>query len=120
MKTQWWDTHAGYLKPGEVDEAAELVSEIGVEASEENVAANVARITRELWADQGKGRQKRQSQSTEVYYGCDWSGGDDNDAADRDALSGVGISATPSGYNVIQSITDTSVSRLVQNRIRPL
>jgi hypothetical protein len=118
VKAQWWNAHAGYLKPADVDDDAELIADIGIEASEDAVSADVVRITRELWADQGKARQSRQRTCTEVYYGCDWSG--DDEGADRDALAGVGITATPSGYNVIQSITDTSVSRLVQNRIRPL
>lgn len=119
MKAQWWQTHAGYLKPSDLGEDAELLSEVGLEESEDNTAADVVRITRELWNDQGKARQTRQSQCAEVYYGCDWSS-DDDDGGLRYGLSSVGASPTPSGYNVIQSITDTSVSRLVQNRIRPL
>jgi hypothetical protein len=107
IKPQWWHSHAGYL-PEAVD------VQVG-----EDPAADVTRITRQLWADQGKGRKQRQLECTEVYYGCDWSG-DDEDGGDRSALAGIGIEPDPTGYNVIQSITDTSVSRLVQNRIRPL
>lgn len=105
-KPQWWDAHLGYFPDSvemtKVDDPAE----------------DVLRITRELWADQGRARQERQGQCTELYYGCDWSG--DDEGTTRDALAGVGIEPDPSAYNVIQSIADTSVSRLVQNRIRPL
>lgn len=105
-KAQWWDAHLGYF-PESVD----------IETNDDP-AADVTRITRQLWQDQGRNRQQRQIDCTELYYGCDWSGDDEGET--RDALAGVGIEAEVSGYNVIQSITDTSVSRLVQNRIRPL
>lgn len=120
MKAQWWAAHAGYLPEGanDPDGIENMVAELGVEVEAEQVATDVVRITRGLWDDQGKARQTRQSQCTEVYYGCDWSG--DDEGSTRDALSAVGLEPEPSGYNVIQSITDTSVSRLVQNRIRPL
>lgn len=118
MKPQWWAVHAGYLaeQPPDVDNPD--LSELGVETEEDQVASDVVRITRGLWDDQGKCRQQRQRDCIEVYYGSDWSGDDDGEM--RDALGGIGVAPDPSGYNVIQSITDTSVSRLVQNRIRPL
>jgi hypothetical protein len=84
----------------------------------EDPAEDVTRIVRELWKDQGEARKQRQAECTELYYGCDWSG--DDEGADRDALAAFGIEAEVSGYNVVQSITDTSVNRLVQNRVRPL
>lgn len=105
-KAQWWDAHLGYFP-----DSVEL-------ETNDDPAADVSRITRELWEKQGRARQERQAQCTELYYGCDWSG--DDDGASRDALAGVGIEPEPSGYNVVQSIADTSVSRLIQNRIRPL
>ncbi len=105
-KAQWWDAHLGYFP-----EAVEMLQV-------DDPAEDVTRIVRELWEKQGKNRKLRQDQCTELYYGCDWSG--DDDGADRDALAGVGLEAEVSGYNVVQSITDTSVNRLVQNRIRPL
>ncbi len=120
MKAQWWSAHDGYMPAGTADPdgVENMVAELGVEGQAEDAAAEVVRITRELWNDQGSARQERQKYSAEVYYGCDWSG--DDEGATRDALAGVGFAPTPSAYNVIQSITDTSVSRLVQNRIRPL
>jgi len=106
-RAQWWDSHLGYF-PDSVE--LEL---------NEDPAEDVTRIVRQLWEDQGAARQQRQVDCTELYYGCDWSG--DDEGTTRDALGGVGIqSGGVSGYNVIQSITDTSVSRLVQNRVRPL
>lgn len=106
-KAQWWDAHLGYF-PESVE----------IEVNDDP-AEDVTRIVRQLWEDQGKDRQQRQVDCTELYYGCDWSG--DDEGSTRDALAGVGIqNGGVSGYNVIQSITDTSVSRLVQNRVRPL
>jgi hypothetical protein len=105
-KAQWWDSHLGYFP-----ESVEL-------ELNEDPAEDVTRIVRQLWEDQGAARQQRQIDCTELYYGCDWSG--DDEGTTRDALAGVGLEAEVSGYNVIQSITDTSVSRLVQNRVRPL
>lgn len=107
---QWWDAHLGYF-PDSVE-----MTKV------EDPADDVSRITRQLWEQQGRGRQQRQTDCTELYYGCDWSAGDSDDEAGgmRDALHGIGVDPDPSGYNVIQSIADTSVSRLVQNRIRPL
>jgi hypothetical protein len=114
---QWWFAHAGYLKEGAGSSDLDALT-----ADAEQVrdpAADVTRLTRQLWEDQGRNRQQRQLDCAELYYGCDWSG-DDDDGATRNALGAVGINPNPTGYNVIQSITDTSVSRLVQNRIRPL
>jgi hypothetical protein len=105
-KGQWWDAHLGYFP-----ESVEM-------AKVEDPAEDVTRIVRQLWKDQGEARQERQAHCTELYYGCDWSG--DDEGVTRDALSANGFEAEVSGYNVVQSITDTSVSRLVQNRIRPL
>lgn len=106
-KAQWWDAHLGYF-PKSVE----------LEVNDDP-AEDVTRIVRQLWEDQGADRQQRQVDCTELYYGCDWSG--DDEGSTRDALAGVGIqNGGVSGYNVIQSITDTSVSRLVQNRVRPL
>ncbi len=82
----------------------------------EDPATDVVKITRELWQDQGRNRKQRQEDCTDLYYGCDWSA----DEGMGSALAANGIAPEPTGYNVIQSITDTSVSRLVQNRIRPL
>jgi hypothetical protein len=106
-KAQWWDAHLGYFP-----ESVEL--EVN-----EDPADDVVRIVRQLWEDQGADRQQRQVDCTELYYGCDWSG--DDEGSTRDAMASAGIqNGGVSGYNVIQSITDTSVSRLVQNRVRPL
>jgi hypothetical protein len=105
-RAQWWDSHLGYFP-----ESVEL-------ELNEDPAKDVTRTVRALWEDQGKARQQRQIDCTELYYGCDWSG--DDEGSTRDALAGVGLESEVSGYNVIQSITDTSVNRLVQNRIRPL
>lgn len=106
IKPQWWHAHAGYFP-----KSVEL-------ETNEDPAEDVTRITRQLWENQGRNRQTRQKQCTEVYYGCDWSG--DDEGGDRDALSAVGVEPSPTAYNLIQSITDATVSRLVQNRIRPL
>lgn len=103
---QWWDAHLGYFP-----DSVEL-------ETNDDPAEDVTRIVRQLWKDQGEARAQRQVDCTELYYGCDWSG--DDEGSTRDALAGIGIEAEVSGYNVIQSITDTSVSRLVQNRVRPL
>ena len=105
-KQQWWDAHLGYFP-----ESVEL-------ETNSDPAGDVVSVTRQLWEDQGRNRMRRQQDCTEIYYGCDWSG--DDEGATRDALSGIGIEPDATGYNVVQSITDTSVSRLVQNRIRPL
>jgi hypothetical protein len=106
IKQQWWHSHPGYFP-----ESVEI-------ESNDDPAESVTRITRQLWEQQGSARRQRQLDSTEIYYGCDWSG--DDEGTTRDALAGVGLEPDATGYNVIQSITDTSVSRLVQNRIRPL
>lgn len=117
IKQQWWFAHAGYM--AEAPHKPELAALVDVSEQVRDPSADVTRITRQLWEDQGRNRQQRQLDNTELYYGCDWSG-DDDDGLTRNALSSVGISPSPTGYNVVQSITDTSVSRLVQNRIRPL
>ncbi len=117
MKTQWWFAHDGYLKEAPSD--PDLDPLLNSEDQVRDPAADVTRITRQLWEDQGRNRQQRQLDGAELYYGCDWTG-DDESGATRNALSGVGLGPSPTGFNVVQSITDTSVSRLVQNRIRPL
>lgn len=104
-REQWWQVHQGYLKP---DEDAPL--------GEPDVCHDVVRITRELWQSQGAERRDRQRYCLELYYGCDWS----SDEELGGALGAAGLRPEPTGYNVIQSITDTSVNRLVQNKIRPL
>lgn len=116
MKGQWWFAHKGYLQesPAAAAELSLTEADLVRDPSED-----VARITRQLWEDQGRNRQQRQLDCTELYYGCDWSS-DDDDGLTRNALSAVGVNPTPTGFNVVQSITDMSVSRLVQNRIRPL
>jgi len=116
IHSQWWFAHAGYLKPSNDTDLAALTS---TDEQVRDPAPDVVRVTRQLWEDQGRNRQQRQLDCTEIYYGCDWSG-DDDDGLTRNALSSAGIDPNPTGYNVVQSITDTSVSRLVQNRIRPL
>jgi hypothetical protein len=102
IQTQWWHVHQGYLE----DE----------EHQAPDVCHDVVRITRELWQSQGAERRDRQRYCLELYYGCDWS----SDEELGGALGAAGVRPEPTGYNVIQSITDTSVNRLVQNKIRPL
>ena len=116
-KTHWWAAHAGYFE--KAPSTPEIDELIGVEPDPRDPSADVVRITRQLWEDQGRNRQQRQRDCTEIYYGCDWSG-DDDDGLTRNALSAVGVEPNATGYNVVQSIADTSVNRLVQNRIRPL
>lgn len=103
IQVQWWHVHRGYFPESEEIHAPDVCSE-------------VVRITRELWQSQGSLRRDRQQYCAELYYGCDWS----SDEELGQALAGVGARPEPTGYNVIQSITDTSVNRLVQNKIRPL
>lgn len=104
IAAQWWHRHRGYF-PESVE----------VEYDREPERA-VSRIVRQLWNDQGRDRRDRQRDATEVYYGSDWS----SDEETAGTLRAYGVQPDPAGYNVIQSITDTSVSRLVQNRVRPL
>lgn len=103
IQLQWWHAHKGFFPEGvdftQVDDPAK----------------EVCKVARQLWTDQGEDRRQRQQDSLELYHGCDWS--DDQDGG---ALRGFGIEPDITGYNVIQSVTDTSVSRLVQSRIRPL
>lgn len=117
-KVQWWNAHNGYFERQPT--TPEVDALIGAEKDPRDPSAEVVRITRQLWESQGRHRQQRQRDCTEIYYGCDWTG-DDESGVERDGLMAfAGVEPSATGYNAVQSITDTSVSRLVQNRIRPL
>jgi hypothetical protein len=114
MKAQWWQVHAGYFTQDEPANDNGVFAEFAAE--EVDPCAEVVRITRELWKRYGDDRRQQQEDALELYNGCDWSG----DEPGKAALRRWGAEPDSAGYNLIQSITDTAVSRLVQNKIRPL